>query len=196
MADPADRPTTRTRLDSADLRAAWEENAEDFIAFARGSDEHYVTYHRDLFLELLPPPGVHTLDLGCGEGRLTRDLKRLGHNVVGVDASPTMLAAGRDADPEVETHLADAAALPFADASFDLVIAFMSLPRTSRTSRARSKRVRAFSSQAAASVSPSCIRSTQQATSTPRTRTARSRSAARTSSLRTTRITSRAAGAS
>jgi SAM-dependent methyltransferase len=127
MADPVDRTTTRTRLDSADLRASWEENASDFIAFARASDEHYVSYHRDAFLELLPPPGARTLDLGCGEGRLARDLKNLGHQVVGIDASPTMLAAARDSDPGFETYLADAAALPFADASFDLVIAFMSL---------------------------------------------------------------------
>jgi hypothetical protein len=47
MANPVDRTTTRTRLDSADLRASWEENASDFIAFARASDEHYVSYHRD-----------------------------------------------------------------------------------------------------------------------------------------------------
>jgi SAM-dependent methyltransferase len=62
-----------------------------------------------------------------GEGRLSRDLKALGHDVVGIDASPTMLAAAREADPSIETHLADAAALPFADGAFDCVIAFMSL---------------------------------------------------------------------
>jgi SAM-dependent methyltransferase len=127
MAEPGDRPTTRTRLESADLAAAWEQNASDFIAFARESDEHFRTYHRDLFLELLPPPGTRTLDLGCGEGRLSRHLKSLGHDVVGVDASPTMLAAAHDADPDLETHLADVAALPLAASTFDLVIAFMSL---------------------------------------------------------------------
>src|SRR2546425_169670 len=72
-------------------------------------------------------PGRSTLDLGCGEGRLSRDLKTLGHDIVGVDASPTMLAAAREADPELETYLADVAALPFADGAFDLAIAFMSL---------------------------------------------------------------------
>lgn len=38
-----------------------------------------------------------------------------------------MLAAAREADPELETHLADAADLPFEDGTFDLVIAFMCL---------------------------------------------------------------------
>ena len=118
----------RTRLQSADLRSAWEQSAPDFVAWARKSGhDSYGNFHRDLFLELVPPSGKRTLDLGCGEGRLSRDLKALGHDVVGVDASPTMLAAAREADPEIETHLADVAALPLADGSFDCAIAFMSL---------------------------------------------------------------------
>lgn len=110
------------------LRDAWEEHAEAFIAWARepGHDSYW-RFHRDAFLPLVPAPSRRTLDLGCGEGRLSRDLKALGHHVVSVDASPTMLAAARDVDPQIETHLADAAALPFADGAFDCVVAFMSL---------------------------------------------------------------------
>jgi SAM-dependent methyltransferase len=110
------------------LREAWEEHAAAWVAWA--SEPHLDTYwrfHRDAFLALVPEPGRRTLDLGCGEGRLSRDLKALGHDVVGLDASPTMLAAANDADRTIETHLANAAALPFADAAFDLVVAFMSL---------------------------------------------------------------------
>jgi SAM-dependent methyltransferase len=110
------------------LREAWEEHAAAFIAWARepGHDSYW-RFHRDAFLALVPEPGRRTLDLGCGEGRLSRDLKALGHDVVGIDVSPTMLAAGREADPSIETHLADAAELPFADGAFDCVVAFMSL---------------------------------------------------------------------
>ena len=119
---------TRTRPSSVDLGAAWEENASAFIAWARTPNhDSYWQFHRDVFLELLPPRGRRTLDLGCGEGRLSRDLKRLGHDIVGIDGSPTMVAAARDADAEIEVQLADAAALPFADGEFDLVVAFMSL---------------------------------------------------------------------
>ena len=75
----------------------------------------------------MPPPGRRTLDLGCGEGRLSRDLKALGHDVVGVDASGSMVAAARPADHSIEIHVAEASALPFADGSFDLAVAFMSL---------------------------------------------------------------------
>jgi SAM-dependent methyltransferase len=118
----------RTRLGSADLRAAWEEHAAEFIAWARApGHDSYWQFHRDQFLELVPAAGRRTLDLGCGEGRLSRDLKALGHELVAVDASPTMLAAATEADTELETYLADAASLPFPDETFDLVVAFMSL---------------------------------------------------------------------
>lgn len=111
-----------------ELRRAWEDNAAAWITWARApGHDSYWRFHRDLFLELVPAPDGRTLDLGCGEGRLSRDLAALGHDVVGVDASPSMVAAARDASPELEFHLADAASLPFADASFRLVVAFMSL---------------------------------------------------------------------
>lgn len=75
----------------------------------------------------MPAPSGRALDLGCGEGRLARDLEAIGHDVVGVDLSAAMVAAAREAALEMELHVADAAALPFADASFGLVVAFMSL---------------------------------------------------------------------
>lgn len=111
-----------------ELSEAWEANASAWIAWARepGHDSYW-RFHRDQFLEIVPPPGGRTLDLGCGEGRLARDLVALGHDVVGIDASPTMIRAAREAAPEMELHVADAAFLPFQDASFGLVVAFMSL---------------------------------------------------------------------
>ena len=110
------------------LRDAWEMRAGEWIAWVRtpGHDS-YDRYHRDQFLPLVPPPGRRTLDVGCGEGRLTRHLASLGHHVVGIDASPTLVAAARASAPDMELHVADAAALPFGDASFDLVVSFMCL---------------------------------------------------------------------
>ena len=118
----------RRRSTAADLAAAWERNAKNWITWARAAGhDSYWRFSRDLFLEIVPRPGRRTLDLGCGEGRLSRDLKALGHEIVGVDLSETMLASAHEADPAIETHKADAAELPFADASFDCVVAFMSL---------------------------------------------------------------------
>ena len=53
-----------------------------------------------------------------------------------------MLAAAAEADPDIETHLADAAGLPFRDAEFDLVVAFMSLQDIDDYERAISEAAR------------------------------------------------------
>ena len=111
-----------------DLRESWEAHAAEWIAWARApGHDSYWRFHRDQFLRLVPPPGRRTIDIGCGEGRLTRHLKELGHHVVGVDASPSLLAAACELDPTMDLRLADAAALPFENANADLAIAFMSL---------------------------------------------------------------------
>jgi ubiquinone/menaquinone biosynthesis C-methylase UbiE len=111
-----------------DLRESWEAHAAQWIAWARSPNhDSYWRFHRDQFLRLLPQPGLRTIDVGCGEGRLTRHLKALGHQIIGVDASPSLVSAARKLDPAMDVRLADAAALPFADASADLAVAFMSL---------------------------------------------------------------------
>ena len=51
-------------------------------------------------MALLPAAGRVTLDVGCGEGRVAGDLVGGGHTVTGVDTSPTLLAAAREADPD------------------------------------------------------------------------------------------------
>jgi SAM-dependent methyltransferase len=123
-----DRPLVRTQLDTSDLRSAWEEHAEEWVAWARApGHDSYWQFHRDVFLELVPPPGRRTLDLGSGEGRLSRHLDSLGHEVVAVDASPAMVLAAKDDSPGIGVVRADAARLPFAEDSFDAVVAFMSV---------------------------------------------------------------------
>ena len=106
----------------------WEEHAESWITWARtpGHDSYW-RFHRDQFLALLPPPGKLTVDVGCGEGRLPRDLKCLGHRVIGVDSSTTLIEAARRADPGGDYRCASATKLPLENASCDLVIAFMTL---------------------------------------------------------------------
>ena len=119
---------SRVRTDFVHLSEVWEAEAERWIQWARtpGHDS-YSQFHRDQFLRLLPPPGRRTVDIGCGEGRLGRDLQKLGHRIVAIDSSPSLVAAAREFDPSMDVRLADAAALPLEDASADLAVAFMSL---------------------------------------------------------------------
>jgi SAM-dependent methyltransferase len=78
----------------------YERDAAGFIAWARtpGHDSYW-SYAPDFFAEVVPPPGRATREIGCGEGRVCRDLAARGHRVVGLDAAPTLVAAAREADP-------------------------------------------------------------------------------------------------
>jgi SAM-dependent methyltransferase len=109
------------------VSTGWEDRAESFIAWARTPNHDAYWLFRDSFFELLPPPGRATLEIGCGEGRVCRDLRERGHRVTGLDAAPTLVAAAAEADPESEYVVGAAEHLPFADRSFGLVVAYNSL---------------------------------------------------------------------
>jgi len=69
------------------------------------------------------PPGATALDFGCGAGRSTRFLRRLGFDVVGVDISAEMLALAREADPEGTYRLVSGGEPnPVGERAFDLVL--------------------------------------------------------------------------
>src|SRR4051812_26781771 len=104
----------------------WERVAENWIAWARTPGHDAYWRYRDAFFALLPAPG-RALELGCGEGRVARDLTARGFGVAGVDSAPTLLQAAVDAHPQGRYLLADATALPFGDDEFDLVVAYNSL---------------------------------------------------------------------
>lgn len=104
----------------------FEEAAEDWIAWARTRGHDAYWSYRDSFFSLLPRPG-RALDVGCGEGRVCRDLAARGFDVVGIDASPTLVLAAKEADCEHEYLLARAEALPFPDELFDIVVAYNTL---------------------------------------------------------------------
>lgn len=77
-------------------------------------------------------PGDRVLDVACGPGNISRRLARdVGESgsVIGLDASPTMLAqAVRDTRaPNVSFVRGDAQSLPFDDASFDAVCCYAAL---------------------------------------------------------------------
>ena len=111
------------------LTDAWEEEAEGWIRWARtpGHDDYYELYNLPAFLDLLPEPGRLTIDLGAGEGRLGRVLCDLGHRVVSIEPSRTLVRAARDARPEIPIAQGNGAAVPVAAGVADLVVCFMVL---------------------------------------------------------------------
>jgi SAM-dependent methyltransferase len=106
----------------------WEAEAENWVRWARApGHDSYVWYAESFLRGIVPVPGSRTLEMGCGEGRVVRDLVAGGHKVVGIDMSPTLIRAARRADRAGMYVRGDAAGLPFDDASFDLVVAYNSL---------------------------------------------------------------------
>ncbi len=111
------------------MRQGWESEAANWAAFARtpGYDRAHENINLPRLLESLPAPGARTLDLACGEGRLSRLLRSLGHQVVGVDAAPSMIRLAATHEDAAMAVQGDGTLLPFASGAFDLVLAYMCL---------------------------------------------------------------------
>ncbi|HEX3327991.1 MAG TPA: class I SAM-dependent methyltransferase, partial [Actinomycetota bacterium] len=105
------------------LRDAWRGESDNWLRFARtpGHDRYYFLLNLPRFLELLPPPGKLTIDVGCGEGRLGRELAQRGHRVLGLDTSEPAVRALNASSGGALGVVGDAGQLPFRPASADLV---------------------------------------------------------------------------
>ena len=80
--------------------------------------------------------GRTTLDFGCGAGRSTRFLKRLGFDAIGIDISTSMIDLARSADPGGTYQLVEEGDFnAFTPGYFDLVLsafAFDNIPDVAR----------------------------------------------------------------
>jgi ubiquinone/menaquinone biosynthesis C-methylase UbiE len=75
------------------------------------------------------PPQPRSLEIGCGQGAVTRLLvERFGARAVATDFDPEQVAVAQerlaDLDERVEFRVVDARAMPFDDAQFDGVFSF------------------------------------------------------------------------
>jgi SAM-dependent methyltransferase len=66
------------------------------------------------------------LDLGCGEGRFCRLLQNDVEEITGLDPTPTLIARATELGGGLFV-LGRAEALPFGDASFDMIVSYLSL---------------------------------------------------------------------
>ena len=104
-------------------RELWEQHAGWWIeGFTEGADPEYVE-------QILPLAGEElamattVLDVGCGDGQISRMLARRGAHVVGIDPTRKQLSVAIERGGGPHYARAEAAQLPFPDASFDGVVA-------------------------------------------------------------------------
>jgi SAM-dependent methyltransferase len=104
-------------------RRLWEEHAGWWIdGFTDGADPEY----EDQIIPLLVSELAGTesvLDIGTGDGQIARALAATGCSVVGADPTTNQIAVARERGGGPQYVQAGAAALPFADASFDAALA-------------------------------------------------------------------------
>jgi len=89
---------------------------------------------------LLPLTGRYVLDVGCGDGAVLRDMLRYGalaEDLSGLDLLPERVERARELTPGARIELGDARALPFDDASQDVVLAFTLLSSVMETTARR-----------------------------------------------------------
>jgi ubiquinone/menaquinone biosynthesis C-methylase UbiE len=109
--------------------SGWEQSAASWIA-SMGDKGDWGREHvlDPVMLERISAQRFNrALDVGCGEGRFCRMLKERRIPVVGIDPTATLITQARQRDLDGDYRVARAEALPFPDASFDLVISYLTL---------------------------------------------------------------------
>ena len=99
----------------------WGRRAADFATLTEPHHcREYVTVHHRLRVD----DGDRLLDVACGSG-LALELAHLrGAVCAGIDASQRLVAVARDRNPSADIRVGDMHALPWDDASFDVVTSF------------------------------------------------------------------------
>ncbi len=72
-------------------------------------------------IDAMVPRGARILDAGCGSGRVGGHLARVGHDVVGVDLDPVLVAAAEEDYPGPRWLVGDLAQLDLPD-RFDVIV--------------------------------------------------------------------------
>jgi len=70
---------------------------------------------------------VNALDVGCGEGRFCRLLSEVGVAAIGIDPIQTFITHAQRKHPQGDYRIGRAEQLDFPDASFDLVVSYLTL---------------------------------------------------------------------
>ena len=131
---PIERPPEGALRTDAEVAQAWDDNAEQWVRHVRaGWDKLRETFNNPMFFAFAPELADRAvIDLGCGEGRNTREIAQRGARVMGIDVSRKMIAAAQAAEAReplgISYHVASFSRLDCcADESFDLALSTMAL---------------------------------------------------------------------
>ena len=117
----------------------WSARARDWAKIQEGT-------LKPVFHAALELAGVNAdtqyLDVGCGAGMAAAMAARRGAQVSGLDAAHAMIRIARIRTPKGDFHIGDLEALPFKDATFDVVTAINALQYAGNPSLALKEAVR------------------------------------------------------
>jgi SAM-dependent methyltransferase len=110
------------------VRAGLDDEIMDAVSAPPRRWNHNTHYHR-VVLGAVPEGCQRSLDVGCGEGALARELRRVVPHVTGIDRDEASidLARRQDEGAQVEYVRADFLTHPFEPASFDLIASIAAL---------------------------------------------------------------------
>jgi ubiquinone/menaquinone biosynthesis C-methylase UbiE len=128
-------------MDHKEAGRYWNESAESWVRLSRaGYDVYRDHLNTPAFFGMLPDVnGLAGLDIGCGEGHNTRLLAQRGARITAIDIAEVFITYAKEVERKtplgIGYRVASAVDVPFADATFDFVAAFMSLMDIPETDR-------------------------------------------------------------
>jgi len=102
----------------------WSRIASEWTTWARAPNHDEFWAYRGSLLAFIGQGTGEALDVGCGEGRISRVLKECGYRVTAVDPVEKLVSAAEQAGSADYYRIAAAADLPFENCSFDLAVAY------------------------------------------------------------------------
>jgi SAM-dependent methyltransferase len=102
----------------------WSHVSSEWIAWARAPNHDAFWAYREALVAFIGRGEGKALDVGCGEGRVSRELKACGYGVTASDPVWELVDAAREARSADDHAIASGSDLPFEDTSFDLVMAY------------------------------------------------------------------------
>jgi SAM-dependent methyltransferase len=102
----------------------WSQVAEEWVAWARKPNHDAFWAYRASLAAFIGRGNGKALDVGCGEGRIARELTACGFQVTAVDPVSRLVRAAIEVQSARNYAVASATELPFDNAQFDLVVAY------------------------------------------------------------------------